>query len=171
MKNLYVRHTGFGALVSVVAVILVGLLLACATAPVIIHIPPGHDHESQWAIATAVLPVHMDRIEPTDTNYHTGKIGEVHVWIVRHLPKGQAGHAHQRVCDPIIEVHESSARSALGHELGHTLGLEHVKDRENVMFWVESDTAAKLTKKQKRIARRGAGFLRLCRAAREVVQR
>jgi len=67
-------------------------------------------------------------------------------WVVRNLGEGVLGHAHigkgvvevtlgDYNCDGSFQLYDiSSIEAIMTHELGHTIGLKHVTDQNNIMY-------------------------------------
>ena len=67
-------------------------------------------------------------------------------WVVRSIGEGVLGHAHlgkgvvevtlgDYNCDGSFQLYDvSSVETIMTHELGHSIGLKHVSDQDNIMF-------------------------------------
>ncbi len=67
-------------------------------------------------------------------------------WVVRDIGEGVLGHAHlgkgvvevtlgDYNCDGSFQLYDmNSVETIMTHELGHSIGLKHVEERENIMY-------------------------------------
>ena len=67
-------------------------------------------------------------------------------WVVRDIGQGVLGHAHlgkgvvevtlgDYNCDGIFQLYDvKTVEKIMTHELGHSIGLEHVSDPNNIMY-------------------------------------
>ena len=67
-------------------------------------------------------------------------------WVVRNIGEGVLGHAHlgkgvvevslgDYSCDGSFQLYDiESVKTIMTHELGHSIGLTHTTDKENIMY-------------------------------------
>ena len=89
-------------------------------------------------------------------------VGAIALYYTEHFNDTEAeGYATSVTCSPHIVMFPTASVRILAHEIGHTLGLNHVDDPNNLMASIGEGVA--LTDEQVDEARLGSGALEYCR--------